>query len=94
MFDREAALRKIQIVSRYSHNGYHLMVGDIDLSVRKIDEGHKIYQISAVSWIDQYSPVLMFEVEEMTCNQAVDRFQEYLCQFELSDALFGWIGVL
>jgi hypothetical protein len=91
MFDRQYVLRRIQTYPTFLI-GYSTMVEDFNLTVKRVDEVNEIYLISIVDWSDHYGPVCIFEIEEMTSEQAVDRFQELLCQVAISNALFGWIN--
>lgn len=90
MFDRQAALNRIQDPGWRARVGYDIQLNNLVVNVKVVDRDNDIYRITMSRQMINGDVVLM--VEEMTANQAVDRFEEFLCQVELADALFGWIG--
>lgn len=89
MFDRRAALECIQDAGA-GRASYVIRKGSISVCLRKVDTYNEIYRITVYDYRSNCTVVR--SVEEMTAEQAVDRFQEFLTQVELAEVLFGWIG--
>lgn len=98
MFDRKTALEIIQNdnvrnLFRISLAGYTVKINDVSINVRKVDVENDIYRVTVTDRsVFIYPLVPLHIVEEMTPEQAVDRFQEFLAQLIVSNALFGWMN--
>lgn len=94
MFDRAEALRIIQDNSMRSRlSGYTVKCNSVTVNVRRVDIENDIYRVIVMDWSKKTYPIVPSHIiEEMTPEQAVDRFQELLCHIAVSNALFGWIN--